>query len=286
MGIRRIDISSKTQAIELEAFQLIPTRSLEDFARRKKHRYSLANIQVDKIIGGEVDFKRLLLMQEIDWGYVKLINPKLDIYADARKARRPRPKKAPKTEEPSSPLLSTLSTKGQLQRNRNLTDTSGLRQTLRDIPVYIKVDTFQVKNARITYRQQNNSTMGKGLATHLVDNIHCIVPQIRLGKATKDPGFEHFYSGNILFTLKNYQFRDAKDEFTCTLKDIQSSLKDSLLQIQSISYKPLKSQEKFNANREHQGLYVDLELSSIQSNAIDLDRLIFDQLLIKSWPRS
>ncbi|MEO1653294.1 MAG: hypothetical protein AAFU64_07100, partial [Bacteroidota bacterium] len=108
-------------------------------------------------------------------------------------------------------------------------------------------------------------------------SIYFIFPQIRLGKATEDPDFAHFYSGNFLFTLKNYHFQDKEGTFRISLKHIKSSLKDSLLAIQSITYKPLLTREKFVAVHPYRSLFLDAELNRIEINTIDLDRLLFDQ---------
>jgi hypothetical protein len=157
---------------------------------------------------------------------------------------------------------------------------------LAELPVYLKIDTLQVNNAMVKYRAQDFVEMGSGMASHQAENISCKIFQIQLGKAKNyhsDSTKRVFYSDNVYFTLKNYQFKDKNDLYIFTLQNIEGYLADSILAVDNLHLRPLDKPQDFFKKQAYRRLYSDIELKSIRTNSIDLQRLLFEQeLVIKS----
>ena len=323
ISLDNLDISSAKSYIQIDSLKIKPQVTEEEFSEKLKYRNSLLDIEVANVQGLEIDFKKLLMFQEIDWGYLKLNQPIINIYDDKRKPKRPKvdssklitntryyiteigPSSQQEIYHPTDSTLQnyfkligffdqrrpglfvdknlkmpiTMDSKDQNydSSNRNLTDTVGFRKFLREIPLYIKVDTLAVNHGKITYRDHTKVDEGSGVAYHSVNDFSFLIPQIRLGKASLDSSFQHFYSGNILFRLEDYIFKDKYDIYTFTLKDVNSSLEDSLLTISELAFQPLLSREEFIKRKDFRSTFVDASLKRIQANAIDVDRLVFDQ---------
>ncbi len=163
------------------------------------------------------------------------------------------------------------------RRQALIKSRKGLRKILSDLPIFLKVDTFLVENAQFIYKDQHVSEEASGMAYHFADSITFIIPQIYLGKATQDSSFQYFYSGNILLNLKNYQFKDKEDQFMIAAREVESSLEDSLLIIHDLGFKPIQSREVFTHERPFRSMHLHADLKQLVANAIDLDRLVFDQ---------
>ncbi|MEO1652625.1 MAG: hypothetical protein AAFU64_03685, partial [Bacteroidota bacterium] len=326
ISIAGLDVSSGKSYIRLDTVRMKPLVDEEAFSSQIQYQSSLLDIQVDNIIGEAIDFKKLLMFQEIDWGGLRLVNPVVSVYQDKRKPRRKKKDSlAVFTSDSLSQdsLISRLSSQLQFDIpendsskrrfdlvsafftnsirdslffinnpepypiqaddryyntfNRNLTDSSGLRRFLMDIPLYLKIDTLRVLNGTFIFRTQEKVEEGSGLSFHFADEINFAIPKIRLGQATQDSSFMHFYSGNIFFSLKDYEFKDKNDRYKFRLNGIESSLEDSLLLIKELRFRPLLSQKSFIRKNPYRNTYIDAQLSSIQANAIDIDRLVFDQ---------
>ncbi len=334
VSLDRIDISSLQSYISIDSLSVKPLISSEEFSEKIRYQGSLLDISIDNIRGQEIDFRRLLMYQEIDWGGLSLQNPRLNIYTDKTKPKRPKPPtlqdslvvdslisqwlayydfydvvvdsltreealallldENEQEDSISKPIWDTIPREdliingtvslaenqrvlmAQLE-NRNLTDTTGLRRLLREIPFYIKIDTLSVNQANVIYQEKSFTKQATGLSYHIAEDINFVVPQIRIGKATEDSTFQQFYSGNILFTLGGYLYRDKNNVFNLSLRNIQSSLEDSVLLIEELRYLPLLSPEEFVAQNQHRSTHLQADLKSIQANAIDIDRLVFDQ---------
>lgn len=280
MGIGLIDVNSKMASIQLDSFYFSPALNTEAFAQKHPYRYTRADIRVGQVLGSHVNFPRLLLKQEIEWGKILMSRPQIDLYTDKRKPLPPAKQKTKSQKKERQLVSTTLSPKELRILNRNLRDTSGLRKFLRDIPTYIAVDTFLVSQATLDFRTQSQVSIGRGIAHHQADNINFMVNKIRLGKATQSPDFRNFYSGNIVLSLSNYRFSDPKDGFLFSLSGIKTSLRDSLLQINAIKVQPLLNREAFVASRPYRSAYIEAELKSIQVGLVDVERLVFDQEVI------
>lgn len=360
ISLDQLDVSSSDSYISIDSLQITPLLNNEQFAETQIYSYEIIRISADNIQGREIDFKKLLLYQEVDWGYLHLDYPRIQIYADKRKPKRPpkrdslrikhlqrlkmldkdtsssksrllvklmdlykdrisseesiskdwikkklpfnlskkeRSARLKDTEKirkqllsylayPALPTDSTfkpiLASEGENfyddeRSYRNLTDTTGLRRLLREIPAYIKIDTFEVNQATVIYREHSFAKRGSGVAYHYSDSINFIVPQIRLGRATEDSTFRHFYSGNFLLTMRTYLFKDKEDQFLFTLRGIESSLRDSTLLAKQLEVRPLSNKEAFVAENPYRSTYINAKLQSIRADAIDIDRLVFDQ---------
>lgn len=295
-----LEVSSAQSFIKIDSLRLVPNGDAQTFIERQVYRIPWLDISIGKFEGRKIDFRKLLMYQEIDWGYLQLTRPRVKMYEDARlpkrslkeyfqdiKANEPQPSMA----HWENKVLKYLSENAQkfydwlpheqlIAPNYILTsphktiqqaDKGDLRAVLQSLPYYIKVDTLEVKEGFLDYQNQQTSTQADGLEAHQAQAINFIIPQIKLGKATRDSTFSHFYSGNILLTLKDYYFIDAHKRFYVTLEKVSSSLSDSLLRMEGINYQPLINQNQ--AVQRTTRAY----LKAIQANAIDLDRLVFEK---------
>ncbi|MDX2306355.1 MAG: hypothetical protein NW226_26335 [Microscillaceae bacterium] len=312
ISLGALDVSSAKSYIRLDTFKIKPLLSEKEFSEKIQFSNSLLDIEIANILGQKIDFKKLLMYQEIDWGHLQLNQALINIYHDKRKPKKPRtdstdfvPAFALNYQKPDSLFQILLRIPGDSSQkiyppsahifdpfhesypfhpnqpndrpNRNLTDTVGLRNFLRQIPAYIKIDTLAVNHARLAYREHTLVEQGSGVAYHAVNDISFVVPQIRLGEASRDSSFQHFYSGNIFFQLKDYIYKDKYDIYAFSLTDVSSSLVDSTLMIRELAFQPLMSREEFIGQKKFRSTYIDARLKSIQTNSIDVDRLVFDQ---------
>ncbi len=293
-----LEASSAASSLKIDSLRLVPNGDAQTFIDRQIYRIPWLAISIGRFEGRKIDFRRLLMYQEIDWGYLQLTRPRVKMYEDARLPKRPLQEyfqgiAAYTTTKDNNSwqrklvlFLTDNATQLQDKLPRNLlpartyafaapskvekrASEGDLREILQSLPYYIKVDTLAVQDGFLDYQNQQNSTLADGLEAHQAKAINFVIPQIKLGKATQDSTFSHFYSGNILLSLNDYYFIDANKRFYITLEKVNSSLSDSLLRIEGINYQPLINQNK--ASRLSTRAY----LKTIQANAIDLDRLVF-----------
>ncbi len=294
--LQHLDVSSVRSYLRIDSLHLIPNGDAQVFSARQTYQVPWLNISVSTLEGHEIDFRKLLMYQEIDWGYLKLIRPQVNIYQDIRLPKRIKKNKSNKvSKEPSvfseleyevADFLFRISSKSAIHIPYRLILTKAfpkevkktdLRKILRNLPFHIKVDTLEVKNGFLDYQTQQYSSLGDGLEQHRAQEINFVIPKIRLGEATQDSTFSHFYSGNIFLTLRKYYYIDPDKQFYFTLDKVQSSLRDSILNIEDIVYQPLTPKRTDSINNKEYPNYIQAYLKSIRANAIDLDRLVFEQ---------
>ncbi len=299
-----LEVSSAKSFLRIDSLRLVPNGDAQTFIERQVYRIPWLDISIGRFEGRKIDFRKLLMYQEIDWGYLQLTRPRMKMYEDARLPKRSlkeyfqdiqenKPNQAFDNWEdkvvkflyknaqqfqdwlPNAPLnrTYTYATPNEASKQGSKND---LREVLQSLPYYIKVDTLAVKDGFLDYQNQQASASADGLEAHQAKAINFVIPQIRLGKATRDSTFSYFYSGNILLTLEDYYFIDAHKRFYVTLETVSSSLSDSLLRIEGINYQPL-----INQNKSSQ-LSTRAYLKAIQANAIDLDRLVFEKEFVVS----
>lgn len=305
LDFQRLRVSSARSFIEIDSLHLQPLVNWENYFDEQIYRSTLANISVPRLRGDQIDFKRLLLYQEFDWAALELQSPSVDIFTDKRMPRRPKildsleqavqglslavhrlldeQVNIPENEGFNPFIYTTIAPEFS---EANLPQPPTLREILCSIPVFIKIDTFRVSNASVKYRERSEAdSSASGIASHHAEDINFVVPQITLGKATRydaDSTRSIFYSENLLFTLRNYEFKDKNDRYIFSLRDIKSSLADSLLLIEQLRFRPQLSRSDFIAAKPHQSMFVNVDLQSISANKIDMERLVFEQEFVIS----
>lgn len=288
LELEKLVVSSTKSTIKIDSLKLKPLQVSEEYFDEQIYRKALLDLDIGSIEGEKVDFKRLLLFQEFDWGYLHMNNPNVRLIADKTKPKRPKIRDSLKLAISELALAiedlamardipKKIYQSPQEKKPKRRLD---LRQVLKEIPAFIKIDTFTVNGGSIYYQEKNQKKEKEsGMAYHKAENINFIIPQITLGKATtyvEDSSKVQFYSQNILFTLQNYEFKDKNDKYKFNLTNIESSLADSIMLIQELHFRPLLSKDKFIAQHPFRSVFLDAKLKSIQADALDYDRLIFE----------
>jgi hypothetical protein len=281
--LRSLDVSSAQSIIHLDSVSLKPQITEPEFFKNQNYRSPYIQINVNAIKGQKIDFKKLLLKQEVDWQWLSFQSPQVFVTNDKRLPRKPK-------KEDLAEYVSHLNPDDSLNINRldsvEILSKSNikrdLRQLLANLPVFLKIDTLEIKQANIFYKEHNFTEQGKGLATHFAENISCTIPRIHLGKAERmneDSTRRVFYSNDIYFTLQKYRFQDKNDLYRFELKNIKGYLADSILNVDSLIFEPLLTKEDFFKHQAYRSMYTRVKLQSIATNTIDIERLLFDQEL-------
>ncbi|WP_299461480.1 hypothetical protein [uncultured Microscilla sp.] len=262
-----LEVSSAKAQIEIDSLSLKPLLSDSAFVHATTYRKPLLSIALSNLKAKEVNFDKLLLYQQIDWGKLYLNRPILDVFVDKRKPKKP----TPKPDIPDTTLLTdTLA----------IVDTTSLQKVLRNLPLFIKIDTFAIKDARLSYREQieDASEHATGVNAHQVKQFNCMIPQIRLGKASVKDSIQYdFYSPHIVVKLDDYEFREKNSVYKFSLKNVQSSFTDSQLLIKDVHLQPLITQEEFDQRQKFRKPLWTIDLRSIRAREIDLEKLIFER---------
>jgi hypothetical protein len=261
-----LEVSSAKAEIEIDSVSLKPLLSDSAFVNKTIYRKPLLNIALSDLKAKEVNFDKLLLYQQIDWGKLYLNRPTLDIFVDKRKPKKPTPQIS---------VIDSLVTDSLA-----LVDTTSLQKTLRNLPLFIKIDTFAIRDARLSYREQVEaaSAYASGVNVHKVKQFNCLIPQIRLGEASiKDSIKYDFYSPHIVLRLDDYEFREKNNTYKFGLKNVHSSFKDSQILIEDIYLKPLISRKEFDHRHKFRKPLWDISLKSISAHEIDLEKLVFER---------
>ena len=262
LHFKDLEVSSAKSEIEIDSLLLRPLLSDSAFVQQTIYRKPLFNIVLADLKAKEVNFDKLLLYQEFDWGKLYLNHPNIDVFIDKRK-----PKKPIEIDTLESALAEPE-------------DSVSLRDMLRNLPLYIKVDTFAINHATLRYREQVAAANkeASGINIHQARRFDCLIPQIRLGRASVEDSVElDFYSPNIVIQLDDYEFKEKNSIYKFSLKNIHSSFADSQILIEEVKFKPLISKEKFNKRQKHRKPLWDISLKSISAHEIDLEKLLFDK---------
>lgn len=257
-----LEVSSAKSAIEIDSLMLHPLLSDSAFVRNTKYRKPLLNIALSDLKAQEVNFDKLLLYQEFDWGKLYLNRPAIDIFVDKRKPKKPK----------EIDILESAVVEPE--------DTTNLRAVLRNLPLYIKVDTFAINNATLRYREQvaASGQEKSGINIHQAKRLDCMIPHIRLGKASKDDSVLYdFYSPHIVLKLDDYKFQEKNNVYQFSLKNIHSSFTDAQILIEDIKFKPLMSPLNFSKRLTYRKPLWNIQLKSISAHQIDLEKLVFDK---------
>ncbi|MCU0445253.1 MAG: hypothetical protein MUE85_10075 [Microscillaceae bacterium] len=282
LKLQHLEVSSAKSLIWLDSVQFRPRLPEIAFCEGQTYRRPFVEIGIKNVRGQKIDFKKLLLKQEIDWQFLAINQPKINIYTDRRKPKRPQDFfELDAIDLPIDSLAHYLN--DSLSKPYNVSGQRQLRRLLAELPAYVKIDTLHINEATVKYRSQDWVETGSGVASHQAENISCKVFQIHLGKAQNfnaDSTKRVFYSENVYFTLKNYQFKDKNDLYIFTLKNIAGYLADSILAVDNLHLRPLDKPQDFFKKQAFRRLYTDIELKSVQTNSIDLQRLLFEQELV------
>jgi hypothetical protein len=285
LQLQHLEVSSAKSLILLDSVRFRPRLPEAEFCEQQSYRLPFVEVELGSVRGQKIDFKKLLLKQEIDWQFLAINQPKINVFIDARKPKRTQDFYELEAIDLPFDSLSRYLT-DSLSNTYKISGQRKLRQLLAELPVYLKIDTLQINNALVKYRAQDFVEMGSGITSHQAENISCKIFQIQLGKAQNynaDSTKRVFYSDNVYFTLKNYQFKDKNDLYIFTLQNIEGYLADSILAVDNLHLRPLDKPQDFFKKQAYRRLYADVELKSIRTNSIDLQRLLFEQeLVIKS----
>ncbi|GAB4395283.1 MAG: hypothetical protein OHK0053_01730 [Microscillaceae bacterium] len=304
-SVQQLTANARLGLLRLDSLRLRPRAEAQAFSEQFVYQTPWVSVKVGRVEAQNIDYSRLLLRQEIDWGRLTLWQPNVAIYIDRRKIARPvPPSEWPIVRNDLTSWLQTydgwqdkmLKTLQALQKPAPPSEGSriyqrplqalapaskpDLRAFLRNIPVFIKVDTLQIAQGVLYLGFTQFTQTGSGRSWHQAQNINLLIPQIRLGYATQDTTFRHFYSGNILLTLQDYAFLEPNNRYIFRLKGVQSSLDDSLLRAEALDLQPFLNKKDFLAASPYRQLYSEAHLRRLQANAIDLDRLVFEQELV------
>lgn len=257
-----LEVSSARSLIEIDSLQLRPLLSDSAFVQKTQYRKPLFKFALADLKAQDINFDKLLLYQELDWGKLYLNHPQIDVFVDKRKPKKP---------------LATDTLESAFVEPE---DTVKLQMVLRKLPFYIKIDTFAINNASLQYREQvaNATKNATGINIHRAKRFDCMIPQIRLGKASKEDSVLYdFYSPHIVVNLDDYEFREKNGIYKFTLKDIHSSFTDSQILLEDIKLQPLISREEFSKREKGRKPLWDLSFKSISAHEIDLEKLIFNR---------
>ncbi|NJL14288.1 MAG: hypothetical protein HC913_15610 [Microscillaceae bacterium] len=304
-SVQQMTANAGLGLLRLDSLQLRPQAEAQAFSEQFLYQTPWVSVKVGRVEAQYIDYTRLLLRQEIDWGRLTLWQPNVEVYVDKRKIARP----VPSSEWPivltdlafwlgeeslwqnrMRKTLQTLQMPNRPSERRQVhpappqkeisSPKPDLRAFLRNIPLFIKVDTLQVAQGVLYLGLTQFTQKGSGRSWHQARNINVLIPQIRLGYATQDSTFRHFYSGNILLTLQDYAFLEPNNRYIFKLKGVQSSLDDSLLRVEALDLQPFLNKNDFLAASPYRQLYPEAHLRRVQANAVDLDRLVFEQELV------
>lgn len=262
LRFKDLEVSSAKSEIEIDSLLLRPLLSDSTYVQETIYRKPLLNIALADLRAKEVNFDKLLLYQEVDWGKLYLNHPNIDVFVDKRKPKKP---------------IETDTLENALTEPE---DSVSLRDMLRNLPLYIKIDTFAINHATLRYREQVAATTDEasGVNVHQAKRFDCLIPQIRLGRASVVDSIKlDFYSPNIVIQLDDYEFKEKNSIYKFSLKNIHSSFADSQVLIEEVKFKPLISKDVFNKRQKHRKPLWDISLKSISAHEIDLEKLVFDK---------
>ncbi|OJJ17743.1 hypothetical protein BKI52_28175 [marine bacterium AO1-C] len=262
MLFKDLEVSSARSLIEIDSLQLRPLLSDSAFVNATKYRKPLLKLALADVKAQQINFDKLLLYQEFDWGKLYLNRPQIDVFVDKRKPKKP---------------VEADTLENAMEEPE---DTVTLQVLLRNLPLYIKVDTFSINNARLQYREQvaNATKNASGVNVHQVKRFDCMIPQIRLGRASREDSIVYdFYSPDIVVNLDDYEFREKNGVYKLSLKDLHSSFTDSQILLEDIKLQPLISREEFSKRQKSRKPLWDLSFKSISAHEINLEKLIFNK---------
>ena len=261
MLFKDLEVSSARSMIEIDSLKLRPLLSDSAFVKATQYRKPLLKLALADVKAQQINFDKLLLYQEFDWGKLYLDRPDIDVFLDKRKPKKP---------------IEVDTLESAMNEPE---DSVTLQVLLRNLPLYIKIDTFAVHNARFRYREQvaQPTPYASGVNVHQVRRFDCMIPQIRLGKASQEDSVMYdFYSPDIVVNVDDYEFREKNGLYKLSLRDLHSSFTDAQILLEDIKFQPLISREEFSDRETSRKPLWDLSFKSISAHEIDLEKLIFN----------
>lgn len=245
-----LKIDSQDSLLRAKDFQIKPISLLrlnqKQYLKKSATRLDMSFVNV---LASGIDFRKILFQQAITSRSVQIVEGNVKIRQD-----------------------NSVSDKKKLAA----TTQKSLKQILREIPIYIQLDTLKVSNALFQFVQ--NSPNYKQSAFHQADSINLSFYNLRLGKAIDaNTARKALYSNKVDLKFRNYIFRSSDGLYEAFIKKAKISSLDSVISIEQAYLKPLVSKNDFVQIKTFQSTRVDAQLKSLIANKLDIERLAYQQ---------
>lgn len=239
-----VEASADKHLIEVQNLQLLPTT--------QNTKIGKITLQIPQMKGEGIDFVLFMLKQQINWDKLTVQGAKIAIE-----------RKKDKTEHTKS-------------EKRTDAIEKSLEASLASLPVFVRIDTLQVKQA--TFILEEKDKEDNITSRHQVENAEGLLLQIALGEATRyeaDSIARFWQEQSLAFMLQKYSYEAQDLTYQFTLQNIQKKPQNTRWEIEALAWNSVLDLQKCKERFPDRQWLAEGTLRSISLEVQDLEEIIF-----------